>query len=131
MYTASSLLCRARKYFIPTHRKSTKTKIFAVGGGKRQKRRYYFGDSKYYREKYLKSTHWYELRNKKLSMVNACEKCKASTHLDVHHLNYRNLYDVELSDLMVLCRKCHTDEHNGVAYREQCEMERKKMLING
>jgi hypothetical protein len=31
--------------------------------------------------------------------------------VEPHHLNYKNLYDVELSDLKTLCRKCHTEVH--------------------
>jgi 5-methylcytosine-specific restriction endonuclease McrA len=31
--------------------------------------------------------------------------------LDVHHVNYRNLFDVKLLDLLALCRSCHKEEH--------------------
>lgn len=31
--------------------------------------------------------------------------------LDVHHLIYRNLYDVRRDDLRALCRRCHTICH--------------------
>lgn len=67
----------------------------------------------WYWEVYLKSQHWYDLRWKKLNSVNRkCEKCRALKGLDVHHLDYRDIYDVELTDLQVLCRRCHLAEHH-------------------
>lgn len=29
----------------------------------------------------------------------------------MHHIRYRNLFDVELCDLAVLCQACHTEVH--------------------
>ena len=66
----------------------------------------------YYREDYLKSEHWKNLRMKKIISQNRCENCNTKTSLDVHHLNYKNLFDVELTDLQVLCRACHIKEHH-------------------
>ncbi len=66
---------------------------------------------RYYREIYLKSDHWKELRSRKLQQVKCCERCGRTWFLDVHHLRYRNLYDVELCDLQVLCRRCHKKVH--------------------
>lgn len=66
---------------------------------------------RYYRTEYLKSDHWKELRKKKITECPKCDKCPATKYLDVHHLNYKNLFDVELTDLQVLCRKCHVKEH--------------------
>lgn len=65
----------------------------------------------FYRGVYLNSEHWKNLRTEKLSQISFCEKCKSINHLDVHHINYRGLYDVKLSDLQVLCRMCHEKEH--------------------
>ncbi len=65
----------------------------------------------YYRQEYLKSDHWRELKKRKLSINDHCEKCNSDIHLDVHHIDYKNLYDVELTDLETLCRKCHTIKH--------------------
>jgi len=31
--------------------------------------------------------------------------------MDVHHVNYRDIYDVMLPDLLVLCRGCHEAKH--------------------
>lgn len=65
----------------------------------------------YYRKEYLKSEHWRKLKWSKIKSSPFCADCGSTKHLDVHHLNYRNLYDVELTDLLVLCRACHHKRH--------------------
>lgn len=66
-----------------------------------------------YRFGYLKSEHWSNLRLEKMASVDAyCERCgHRDLSNDVHHIRYRNLYDVELGDLIVLCRTCHGITH--------------------
>jgi 5-methylcytosine-specific restriction endonuclease McrA len=79
----------------------------------RQERRRFYNDKRnYYRDIYLKTDHWKELKHKKLQSQNKCERCDNPNNLDVHHLRYKHLYDVLEEDLMVLCRKCHSDEHD-------------------
>lgn len=68
--------------------------------------------SQYYRNIYLKSDHWKALRAEKLAINNCCEKCGHRYSLEVHHINYRGLYDVKLADLQTLCSKCHKQTHN-------------------
>jgi len=65
----------------------------------------------YYREVYLKSDHWKLLREEKLNRNPTCQQCGSSVCLDVHHKDYRGLYDVRLNDLQTLCRKCHNKKH--------------------
>ncbi len=67
----------------------------------------------WYRFGYLKSEHWQNMRLTKLASARArCYRClKVDDSNDVHHLSYRNIYDVDLSDLVVLCRECHTKFH--------------------
>lgn len=65
----------------------------------------------YYRSVYLNTQHWKCLKKDKLKITPRCEKCGTQTYLDVHHTTYKNLYDVNVSDLITLCRKCHTDVH--------------------
>lgn len=60
---------------------------------------------------YLKSEHWKNLKAQKLGVSPFCEDCGSRRCLDVHHLNYRNLFDVQLSDLKTLCRNCHEAIH--------------------
>ena len=80
----------------------------------------------YYRNEYLKSEHWKNLKYEKLNKICYCEKCGNKNNIDVHHLNYKNLYDVKLEDLQVLCRKCHSNEHN---YEELCNLEKQKIKM--
>jgi hypothetical protein len=61
---------------------------------------------------YLESNHWKELRRKRLEVAQyKCEKCKSPFSLQVHHIRYRNLYDVEVGDLICLCDYCHQKHH--------------------
>jgi hypothetical protein len=73
---------------------------------------FFFTDKRqYYREEYLKSAHWEQLRANKLEHRPICELCNIRKSFDVHHINYRSLFDVTHWDLVALCRKCHTAEH--------------------
>lgn len=66
----------------------------------------------WYNTIYLRSDHWEVLRGRALIYYGRkCLKCPATTQLQVHHLNYRNIYDVILDDLQVLCMTCHHKEH--------------------
>lgn len=67
----------------------------------------------FYRFEYLRSEHWKDLRISKLASVDAvCARCCVrDTSNDVHHIRYKSLYDVELIDLIVLCRHCHDLVH--------------------
>ena len=68
----------------------------------------------WYRKVYLLSEHWKGLRRAKLAVNPKCEICGKKTHLDVHHLRYKNIYDVLVSDLQTLCRRCHKKHHKKV-----------------
>lgn len=72
------------------------------------------GAKHHYRFEYLKSEHWDTLRTTKLTMCGCeCLRCgHKDASNDVHHFQYRNLYDVELLDLAVLCRECHELVHS-------------------
>lgn len=81
---------------------------------------------KWYREIYLKTDHWRNLRSDKIRAVKGkCEKCLKSVRLDVHHIQYRNLFDVTLSDLQALCRRCHNLEHDLLASLDTSSKRRK------
>jgi 5-methylcytosine-specific restriction endonuclease McrA len=65
---------------------------------------------KYYQ--YLASEEWaqikldlYQLRGKK------CEVCDSKQNIQVHHLTYKNVFNEEPEDLILLCKKCHEKEH--------------------
>lgn len=70
--------------------------------------------SKSYRNVYLRSEHWSNLRIAKLAKCNAeCHFCKSkSTSNDVHHVYYpHSIYETKLEHLRVLCRSCHNLVH--------------------
>jgi len=76
----------------------------------------------WYRRIYLWSTHWRELREKKIKQVKRrCEHCGRliayNQVIHVHHkLYYRNgksiLWREKLNDLQVLHEACHKLEHS-------------------
>ena len=63
-------------------------------------------------KEYLQSNDWKNKKKVKYKKPRKCAICTATQNLDVHHLNYKNLFDVELSDLRVLCHRCHFLVHN-------------------
>lgn len=68
----------------------------------------------WYWKVYLRSEHWANLRRLAFETHGSvCHCCKADHPLDVHHLRYRSIYDVEVADLQILCRSCHEAEHAG------------------
>lgn len=61
---------------------------------------------------YLSSDDWREKKHRKTkASKKRCSVCSSEDNIDLHHLNYKNLYDVELSDLRFLCRRCHFLSH--------------------
>ena len=58
-------------------------------------------------QQYLRSDDWQKKRDEKNSKLRRCAICASTENIHVHHLNYRNLHDVEQSDLRKLCRRCH------------------------
>ena len=62
-------------------------------------------------KKYLKSEDWNAKRYFKRLNKNNCAICNSKENLHVHHLNYKNLIDVKMSDLRVLCKRCHFLAH--------------------
>lgn len=61
---------------------------------------------------YLKTREWRVKRNRALIRAgNRCQICASTYRLDVHHRTYERLGCELLSDLVVLCRKCHQHYH--------------------
>ena len=68
----------------------------------------------YYRDVYLKSEDWKNLRAAILATKGAdgrCHICDEIKRLDVHHIWYKRLYDVGVHDLTPICRDCHNKVH--------------------
>jgi len=63
-------------------------------------------------KKYNETLDWKRKRDNKFRSANwKCEKCKGRNKLQVHHKNYKKWFDVTMKDLIVLCDKCHREEH--------------------
>lgn len=110
MFNSSNLILKAMNSF-PKKKKRKQRKKILVG---KKQTRFYYGDRDFYRNIYLKSEHWINLKKEKLKEFDCCALCNSIKKLDVHHLNYKNLYDVELSDLLVVCRPCHAKIHKKI-----------------
>lgn len=68
----------------------------------------------WYNEVYLNSDHWRQLRQKAIDKAKGrCSKCRTKLCLQVHHIHYRQIYDVKVSDLQVVCKTCHYGHHDG------------------
>ena len=71
---------------------------------------------------YLNSPEWYEKRALVLKRCHyICEGCNKAKATVVHHLNYKNVGNEFLFELVGLCRKCHERYHNveGVEHEQQ------------
>lgn len=73
----------------------------------------------WYRTIYLKSEHWKNLKKEKFQNNPVCEDCGGKKQLDCHHINYKNIFDVLLTDLKTLCRKCHVKEYKKIELLEK------------
>lgn len=111
MYSASKMLAKARG------------NSFTCGGNKESYRLYY-------RNVYLKSDHWKLLREEKLNISPCCEICGSSLSLDVHHKEYRGLYDVKVKDLQTLCRVCHDKTHAKIEKRKHNKKHKAQKRID-
>jgi len=61
---------------------------------------------------YLFSEMWGEKRLWILECFKfKCQKCGSTEKLQVHHKNYESCGNEKLSDVTVLCFKCHGEEH--------------------
>lgn len=62
--------------------------------------------------KYLLSDEWANLKIdlfKKRGKI--CERCLSNDKIHVHHLTYKNIFNEDPKDLLILCSKCHKKEH--------------------
>lgn len=67
-------------------------------------------------QEYLRSDHWRDIRESKLTTAGyKCEKCgkdAIDANLEVHHLTYDRIGKERFGDLQVLCRNCHKATHD-------------------
>ena len=65
-------------------------------------------------KEYLKSPTWYALRQQALNdSGHRCRLCNCPHYLNVHHRKYPKILGKEpVTDLIVLCNKCHKTFHD-------------------
>lgn len=69
-------------------------------------------DWQWYRNEYLKSVHWKQLKKNTLqSQGRICCECGEIKGLQVHHKTYERLGHELPEDLCVLCGACHAKAH--------------------
>jgi phage terminase large subunit GpA-like protein len=65
--------------------------------------------------KYLKSKHWKLMREIALERCHfKCICCASTNNLQVHHKSYKRIQAERISDVVVVCQKCHTLIHEQV-----------------
>jgi hypothetical protein len=61
---------------------------------------------------YIRSEEWELFRRTALRHYGTkCKACGKFKLPQAHHINYRNLHDCTLDDLVILCKRCHEDLH--------------------
>ena len=64
-------------------------------------------------QEFLSSPFWLEKKEWILDCLgNECQKCSSKEKLQVHHKSYLNVGNEGIKDVIVLCKKCHEEEHN-------------------
>ncbi len=69
-------------------------------------------DTKTWYQGYLQSKHWKEFRLIALKHHgDKCCKCGGDYKISVHHLNYDNVGNESVDDVIVVCDNCHKEIH--------------------
>ena len=67
---------------------------------------------------YIHSDKWRQKREDYISIKKptSCGSCRRpfQHHFNLHHLSYKHLGDEPLTDLIMLCPKCHERLHNSL-----------------
>jgi len=62
-------------------------------------------------DKYIASEDWQLKRKFAIQLADyKCETCEKRGYLEVHHSNYKCLYQERFDDVYVLCKECHPEE---------------------
>src|SRR5438874_417036 len=80
---------------------------------------------------YLKSPVWEKLKKQIWNLHNGrCNRCGARGS-DVHHRTYDRVGGAErLTDLELLCRSCHSDQHAPTMARVEADLERAVIFLD-
>lgn len=64
-----------------------------------------------YRE-YLASDEWKRKRDRRIQIDGKCQICGRPFDLNVHHMTYENYPNEKMTDLITVCRNCHSQIEN-------------------
>ncbi len=77
-------------------------------------------------KKYLLSPEWASVTNDLyLLRGRKCCRCGSDKNLNIHHLNYDNIFKEEPGDLEILCKDCHNTAH-GIIKNKKGKYVKKK-----
>lgn len=77
---------------------------------------------------YLKSDEWLKKRTRVLERANnQCEGCRNRRATQVHHLNYKHVFNEFLFELVALCDECHRRLHDD---RVGATLENKNSILD-
>ncbi len=68
------------------------------------------------KQAYLNSPEWANKRTLIVTRDVVCQCCGSIHANEVHHISYLHLGDEPLSDLVLVCRKCHQEIHDKYGY---------------
>lgn len=68
------------------------------------------------KRKYLNSSEWADKRVLVIVRDKVCQCCGSVHANEVHHISYLSLGKEPLSDLVLVCRKCHQEIHDKYGY---------------
>ena len=65
---------------------------------------------------YLKGDHWRGVKERYFAskLKKECNVCKRKDRLDLHHKSYKRFGNERLTDLVYLCRTCHSRLHESI-----------------
>lgn len=66
-----------------------------------------------YRKEYLRSEEWIKFRKTIIGDGIGCRCCDGRAS-DVHHMIYRNIVDIKVTDVIPVCRQCHDTIHQAI-----------------
>ena len=71
---------------------------------------------------YIRSPEWKAKREKAFQILGRkCQRCGNIKKLEVHHLNYDNLFNESVSDVEIVCNNCHPVEDDKRATKKGYE----------
>lgn len=74
---------------------------------------------------YLKSLHWKEFRKDYFKRYDrVCSVCGSKNQVQLHHKTYSKLWHEEFTDVVALCKICHSIEHGH--FKQILKLKRKR-----